>query len=378
MSSPHVSIGDALIDASAKIRSRTRSLIALCIGVALSTLVLSDSNMLAAQDGAVLVDEFIYESAPFPQCHASTIEETPSGLVAAWFGGTEERNPDVEIWVSLHREGQWSDPVSVADGVQEDGTRHPCWNPVLLWYQNRLLLFYKVGPSPSEWWGMLKVSLDAGKTFSPATRLPDGILGPIKNKPIVLTNGRIVSGSSSEHDGWRLHVEWSDDGGATWKQTGPLNEKDELESIQPALLQLPDGRLQMVCRSRSSGHITTAYSDDQGETWSQLSELSLPNPNSGIDAVTLSGGSHALVYNHTARGRSPLNLVLSNNGQDWQAGLILAQEQRAEFSYPAIIQTNDGMLHITYTWKRQKIRHVVVDPNQLELLPIEDGQWPQR
>src|SRR5690606_36906831 len=107
------------------------------------------------------------------------------------------------------------------DGVQEDGTRHPCWNPVLLWYQDRLMLFYKVGPSPSEWWGMLKVSLDAGKTFSPATRLPDGILGPIKNKPIVLTNGRIVSGSSSEHDGWRLHVEWSDDGGATWKRTGP-------------------------------------------------------------------------------------------------------------------------------------------------------------
>ena len=96
--------------------------------------------------------EFIFERAPFPSAHASTIVETPDGLVAAWFGGTRERNPDVGIWVSRHSEKGWSSPVEVANGIQSDGTRHPCWNPVLFQpAKGPLILFYKVGPSPSAW-----------------------------------------------------------------------------------------------------------------------------------------------------------------------------------------------------------------------------------
>src|SRR5262245_33066159 len=113
---------------------------------------------LAAQP-AIVSTEFIYETAPFPQCHASTIESTADGLVAAWFGGTREKNPDVGIWVSRHDGKSWSAPVEVADGVQDATTRHPCWNPVLFQMPGGpLLLFYKVGPSPSTWWGMLMQS----------------------------------------------------------------------------------------------------------------------------------------------------------------------------------------------------------------------------
>src|SRR5262249_24773101 len=143
----------------------------------------------AAEPG-VVSSEFIFEKAPFPQCHASTIVETRAGLVAAWFGGTREKNPDVGIWVSRHEGGKWTEPGEVADGRQADGKQRPCWNPVLFRPKDGpLMLFYKVGPSPSRWGGMLRPSDDNGKTWSDARRLPDGILGPIKNKPVQLPSG---------------------------------------------------------------------------------------------------------------------------------------------------------------------------------------------
>src|SRR5699024_9028107 len=114
----------------------------------------------------ILVDEFIFEEAPFPSSHASTIEETSSGLIAAWFGGTHERHPDVGIWVSRMENGQWMKPVEVANGLQDDGTRYPSWNPVLYQVPNgKTMLFYKVGPSPATWWGMLITSEDGGETW---------------------------------------------------------------------------------------------------------------------------------------------------------------------------------------------------------------------
>src|SRR5207302_7712951 len=109
----------------------------------------------------IITEEFIFEKAPFPESHAATIAETPKGLVAAWFGGTKERNPDVEIWVSRKENNKWTQPVSVANGIQNDTLRYPCWNPVL--YQvpgGDLLLFYKVGPKPSDWKGWMKTSED--------------------------------------------------------------------------------------------------------------------------------------------------------------------------------------------------------------------------
>src|SRR5213593_634873 len=152
-----------------------------------------------AASPAIITSEFVFERAPFPSAHASTIVETRDGLVAAWFGGTRERNPDVGIWVSRHDGTQWSTPVEVADGVQADGTRHPCWNPVLFQQpKGPLLLFYKVGPSPDTWWGILRTSDDAGKTWSAAKKLPDGILGPVKNKPVRLVDGSLLCPSSVE------------------------------------------------------------------------------------------------------------------------------------------------------------------------------------
>lgn len=338
---------------------------------------------------SVLLREFVYEKAPFAECHAGTLIETPTGLLSAWFGGTEEKDPDVGIWVSRRDGGPWTPPVEVANGIQhhwQDGRvhRHPCWNPVLHAAANgTVLLFYKCGPDPSNWWGMLTSSPDFGKTWSLPRRLPEGIYGPVKNKPITLANGDILCGTSTEDNGWQVHMERTSNLGATWVRTQPLNDGRQVGAIQPTLLSHRDGRLQILCRDRNGrGRLWQSWSSDAGKTWSAFKASSLPNPNSGVDGVTLRDGRQLLVYNHTHRGgsfpsgREMLNVAVSSDGIHWKAALTLEKERGAEFSYPAVIQTKDGLVHTFYTWKRQKMRHVVIDPARLELREIPGETWP--
>ena len=322
--------------------------------------------------------EFIYERAPFPSAHASTIVDTADGLVAAWFGGTEEGAPDVGIWVSRHDGAGWSAPVEVTNGVLPDNPRYPCWNPVLFQPSNGpLLLFYKTGPSPRAWWALARTSTDHGRTWSDAFRLPEGFLGPIRAKPVELTPGTLLAGSSTEHDGWVVHLERvSSDNDSeaawrsalvstdSWEKTGPLNDPDEFAAIQPTILVHSARRVQILCRSRQEV-ITQAWSDDAGRTWSPMTATALPNPSAGIDAVRLADGRFLLAYNPTARGRRRLEVAVSNDGRTWRRGLVL-EDSSGEYSYPAMIQSPDGLVHISYTWKRQRIKHVVVDPSAID------------
>lgn len=312
----------------------------------------------------VVEAEFVFTDAPFAACHASTLAETREGLVAAWFAGSAEGKTDVGIWVARRDGRGWSKPVEVANGRQPDGQRFPCWNPVLFQSEKGpLLLFFKVGPSPRTWWGMLMTSADSARTWSPPQRLPDGILGPIKNKPVRLADGALLCPSSTEDDGWRVHLERTPDLGANWTKTAPPGDGTTFGVIQPAILAHPGNRLQIVCRSRQ-GRIVESWSTDGGSTWGPLSATALPNPNSGIDAVTLQDGRALLIYNHSRRDRSPLNVALADDGKTWKAGPVLESEP-GEYSYPAVIQGADGRVHVSYTWKRRRIRHVVLDPSKL-------------
>lgn len=333
----------------------------------------------------ILVDEFIYTEAPYPSCHAATIAETPDGLVAAWFGGTKERNPDVGIWVSRFEAGKWTPSVEVANGVQNDTLRYPTWNPVLFQIPNgELMLFYKIGPSPSTWWGMLMKSADHGKTWAKPQPLPEGFIGPVKNKPVLLANGTLMSPSSTEGDGgWRVHFESTNDFGKTWKKIGPINDGKTIGVIQPSLLNYPDGSLQVLCRSKNRA-VIGSRSFDGGKTWSAMKAIGLPNNNSGTDAVTLADGRQLLVYNHVlppkgeSKGaRTPLNVAISKDGKTWYAALVLEDSPISQYSYPAVIQSSDGLVHIVYTWRRERIKHVVVDPAKLKLKEIKNGEWPK-
>ena len=311
----------------------------------------------------------MFAEAPFAQCHASTLAESGSGLVAAWFGGTAEGAPDVGIWLSRREGAGWTPPVEVARGVPAGDVREPCWNPVLFNPSGGpLLLFYKIGPSPSRWRGMMTRSDDGGRTWAGPRPLPDGILGPVKNHPLELANGTILCGSSAEDGGWRVHFETTRDKGATWARTPPINDGKAVGLIQPALMRRIEGTLIALMRS-DAGRIYESRSTDGGATWSPPEPTAFPNPNSGIDAVTLRDGLHVLVYNPLTEGRGILAVALSADGEKWDRVLTLEEEKGAEFSYPAVIQTRDGLVHITYTWKRQRIRHVVVDPAALRAGP---------
>ena len=335
--------------------------------------------------GAYLSGELIYplDNKPTPQCHASTIVETPTGLVSAFFAGTHERNPDVGIRVSRMIDGNWTWPEEVVNGVQNDALRYPTWNPVLFQPNNApLMLFYKVGPSAREWWGMLTTSSDGGKTWTKPEKIGTDkkighLIGPVKNKPIQLEDGTIICPTSTEYEiegeevDWMVHFEISKDNGKTWEVVGPINDGKEFDAIQPSILTYTNGKMQVLCRTRQNV-ISQSWSEDQGQTWSKMTATELPNPNSGTDAVTLTDNRQLLVYNHTTKegeepkGRNMLNLAISDDGINWKPLLTLENKPaKAGYSYPAIIQTSDGLVHITYTYLRQSVKHVIIDPNQL-------------
>jgi predicted neuraminidase len=318
----------------------------------------------------IVRSELVYQSAPFPSAHASTVVETREGLVAAWFGGTHEGHPDVGIWVSRQESGRWSAPSEAANGLQPDGTRHPCWNPVLFQPSNGpLILFYKVGPSPSAWWGLARTSADGGRTWSTAAKLPEGILGPIRAKPIEVQPGVMLAGSSTENDGWIVHMErysgaWTIDAltsPSNWQKTAPLNTAAEFGAIQPTILVHSPSSIQILCRTRQTV-IAEAWSQDAGKTWTKLTATALPNPSAGIDTVSLRGGGFLLVYNPSAKDRLKLQIARSADGKSWQPFVTLEDETSGEYSYPAMIQSRDGLVHVTYTWRRERIKHVVIHP----------------
>jgi predicted neuraminidase len=324
--------------------------------------------------------EFIFTSAPFASCHASTVVELRNGdLMAAWFGGTAEGSPDVAIWGSRRSGGTWSAPVELA--------REPAiaaYNPVLFYTKDaRLWLYYKFGPHPDNWTAAREWSANDGKTWSPVEHLPAGLYGPIRAKPLIMADGTVVSGTSVEsYRSWACWIERSTDNGRTWKKSGPITVALSSQNpakgpapaavpgasewsltdgiIQPSVVSRGGKQLRLYARSTSrTGKICIADSDDGGVTWSQARPIGVPNPNSGIDAVALRDGRVVLVYNHSDQHRTPLNLAVSKDGEHFKMFQVL-EDQPGEYSYPAMIQGKDGDLHITYTWNRKRIRYVRV------------------
>jgi predicted neuraminidase len=306
---------------------------------------------------SLLGAEFIYTEAPFPSAHASNIVELRNGdLQACWFGGSAEGKPDVAIWTSRHTANGWSAPVEL---VREPNIA--TYNPVMFYTRDgRLWFYYKFGPHPSSWSAGRRFSDDDGATWSPVEHLPAGIYGPIRAKPLVMADGTVVSGTSVESYGtWACWIERSTDNGKTWTRIGPIQAPLN-GIIQPSVVGLGGRRLRLYARSTEHiGKIMTATSEDAGLTWSPAHTIDVANPNSGIDAVSLADGRIVLVYNNTPKGRTPLNLAVSKDGEHFQMFRTLESEP-GEYSYPALIQGRDGTLHLTYTWNRKRMKYVKI------------------
>lgn len=325
----------------------------------------------------VEVSEFVFEKAPFASAHASTILSLPNGdILSAWFGGSGESHKGTGIWIARKPAGgKWTAPEPVTDLPQT-----ACWNPVL--YRDSkgaIRLFYKVGPDERAWVGASRVSKDNGKTWGPVSYLPAGLYGPIRVKPIYLANGTLLAPTSVEAGmlradkveqpfwAWTAWMEISKNDGDTWQRFGPiLFPGKNYGLIQPTVWETKPDHLVALFRSTEPiGAICKATSKDGGKTWTPATATQLPNPDSGIDTVKLKDGRVALIYNHTKQGRTPLNLAFSrDNAETWGTPYVL-EDEPGEFSYPAMIQTPDGKLHMTYTWNRKKIKYAVVDPAKL-------------
>lgn len=349
--------------------SRADNILVLC-----AVLCAANSVALAASQShggsPVVLSESVNPRHATAFSHASTILGCKHWMLAAWFGGTREQAPDTGIWLSRRSGGQWTTPVEVANGVQPDGTRLPVWNPVL---------FFTVGATAQNWWPMRMVSRDQGKTWSTPQRLAAGITGPAKNKPVELENGTIVSPGSTETSGWNIRFALSRDGAKTWQEIDPPKTGIHIDAIQPTILNHRRGQLVAVGRTRN-GHVFSVSSADYGRHWSAMTLLPLLNPNSGVDGITLADGRDLLVLNPAPlmpqeRGRGRLTVLVSSDHTRWSPVLDLENERGEEFSYPAVIQTPDGLIHITYTYKRKEIRHVVLDPARVGANPQLAGLY---
>jgi len=335
----------------------------------------------------------IFESIPMvPSCHAATIvEAAPDVFLAAWLAGTYEGHPDVGIWLARCEGGVWREPVKVAD---EPGVSH--YNPVL--FRDRasvVWLFYKIGLSVPTWTAMYRTSLDGGRTWSTPTMLPAGLIGPAKNKPVALSNGEMLCGTSHETWGsWACWVEASGDGGRSWTKRGPIAAPgaaaykagretvvsavwDESSGklvlpnyfagvIQPTLWEHDPGRVKMLMRSTERvGCVCASASDDYGRTWSPAERVPIPNPNSGLDAVRLTDGRILLACNPVREGRTPLSVLVSeDNGVTWPRRVDL-ETGTGEYSYPSVIQADGGRVHVVATYQRTQIFHYVLEPRDL-------------
>ena len=271
-------------------------------------------------------------------------------------------------------------------GVPTTLKRKACWNPVLFEMPDgELWLFFKIGSTVGDWTGWLCKSKDGGRTWSDKEPLPydaegRAFLGPIKNKP-ELIDGRLLCGSSTEGNGWRFHMEILDLKTGQWKYV-PVesteaiktddNKQHPIDCIQPSILKLKDGRLQVLMRTHNA-RLATSFSSDNGDTWTPVTLSEVENNQSGTDAVTLKDGRHALIYNNfetlplTKKGvRTPISIAISDDGLSWQHALTLEDSPIDQYSYPAIIQGKNGHLYCVYTWRRQRVAFKEIDIKKLK------------
>ncbi len=340
----------------------------------------------------VILEEHAIPYGALPEeheTHAATITEAGDGtLLAAWFAGTEENAPDIKIYLSRKPEKQsWSPPVVIDAGFDTrhgDTKEYATWNPVLFTdpKSGTVYLWYKItgtGPKPGyqNWWGAVRTSKDHGKTWSARIWLPQVdhhiphfepydfyATGPVKNRPVILPDGRLLCGSSTESPlGWRTHFEIYAAGDWTGQRhgvtvIGPL----EGRGIQASFIIQSADYKKIRAFTRDDG-ITS--SQDGGETWTPI-EKSPVTTSKGFHAVTTREGWHFLAFNPD-RTRTPLSLARSRDGDDWEVVIPdLRSEGKKSMDYPSMMQTQDGQLHIVHTFGRDYINHLVLDSQILQ------------
>jgi predicted neuraminidase len=329
------------------------------IGLVAFDLMLEVAGRGPVKEAPIFEARLVFDEVPgYPSCHAATIAELGNGdLLTAWYAGSREGATDVAILASRLPRGseRWTPPAVIEDTPDKSEG-----NPVLFVdRQGTVWLFFVT--MHGDGWTQCKVkykkSTDQGRTWGEVVVLRDELGWMTGNKPTVLKNGEILLPLYDERQ-WSTVVMISGDGGKTWKPTAEITSTPG--NIQATVAELSDGSLLSLMRSGGRGepYIWQATSKDRGRTWSQAAPSGLKNPNARIDLVRLSNGHLVLAFNDTFRGRTPLNVALSQDeGKTWPFNRKV-ETQPGEYSYPAIIQARDGMIHLVYTYRRTHIKHL--------------------
>lgn len=339
-----------------------------CVGFAIVFIFFSCKTVMRKPEVKSIKTTYIANPPKTTNSHAATLlEYLPNEIMTAWFGGSYEGAKDVGIYASKLKEGIWTSTQLVVKPTIIKGDTLPCWNPVLFKSEEtkKLYLFYKVGKNPREWFGAMISSVDNGSSWSMPKYLPEGFLGPIRNKAIEINPGIILCGSSTEsvnNNQWRAHIEIYNENTDSWSKIAIPNDNG-YDIIQPTILRHSRNKLQLLLRSKHN-KLVTSWSYDNGTTWTNAELIDVVNSNSGIDALGLSPKSFLLVNNPLPQGkdwyygRNILDVEYSADGLKWEKLFDLENEKEGEFSYPAIIQTKDKKVHVVYTHNRKYIKYV--------------------
>ena len=312
----------------------------------------------------IMKEKFVFSDTEFNQCHASTIVETEQGLFMSCFAGPREGHEKTGIWSAIYKNNEWQCQKQIVDSKQENGQRTPLWNPVLSMINGELTLYYRIGKTPENWSCAYITSLDHTNSWSKATNMPSTLTGPVRNKPLLLKNESIITPSSTELGAWSIHFEICDIDKMSCKIANA--EHGKIQAIQPVILQHDNGVLQALCRTRNS-YIAETWSYDNGLSWSQLALTKIKNPNAAIDAVKIDNSGFILIYNDCSIGRYNLTLAISTDGRNWVNKQEL-ENSMGEYSYPSFEYSQDGSLHILYSYNRKNIKHVVLSKNEVDKL----------
>jgi predicted neuraminidase len=337
----------------------------------------------------MIIPDFLYQKHLYPidsiperpQCHAANIIVGKSSakeitLFCVWFAGSHEGNLDVSILFSEITYEPKSDPkqIKFKYSTPRVVASHPdraCGNPVLFLDPNSILHLWVPAFWPRESGNTFhdrkiyhKASKDFGQSWSEPQVFSDRSGLWVKNPLLVLQNGTWLLPMNDEaRFNWKTRTYWSSrfafshDQGKTW-EFSPLYSIHK-GMIQPCVVQFPNGELFCLNRSRT-GWLVEMHSFDNGQTWSKAKNTDIPNNNACACMTQLKNGTLVMAFNPLQKGRNILSIAVSRDqGHHWIQKLNLENEDSMEFSYPCILETPDGLIHVAYTYKRRTISHSV-------------------